>query len=35
MHAEGRTVDRFLHTTFNIPTRRGAYKYGPTMPCRS
>ena len=28
MHAEGRTFDRFLHTTFNIPTRRGAYKYG-------
>jgi NAD(P) transhydrogenase len=27
MHAEGGTVDRFLHTTFNIPTRSEAYKY--------
>jgi NAD(P) transhydrogenase len=26
MHAEG-TVDRFLHTTFNIPTRSEVYKY--------
>lgn len=26
IHAE-ETIDRFIHTTFNIPTRAEAYKY--------
>jgi hypothetical protein len=26
MHAGG-TIDQFIHTTFNVPTRTEAYKY--------
>ena len=26
MHA-GETIDRFIHTTFNLPTRSDVYKY--------